>query len=345
MKYKLLGKSGLRVSELVLGTMTFGEDWGWGANFEDSRKVFDAYAEAGGNFIDTANVYTNGTSEKFVGEFIKGEREKWVLATKYSLNNQSSNVNLSGNHRKNLVQSVEASLRRLKVDYIDLLWLHVWDFTTPIEEVMRSLDDLIRAGKILYAGVSDAPAWIVARANTMAEERGWSPFIALEIEYSLIERTPERDLIPMAKALGLAVTPWGPLGAGLLSGKYNSPDREARRTARLEVTGEKPSEHELKIAEVVVEIAREIGKTPSQVALRWITQQGYHMFPIVGARSALQIKDDLGYASFSLSPEHLRRLDAVSAIPLGFPGAFFTTDRIQNFAFGGSLKLIERPPV
>jgi aryl-alcohol dehydrogenase-like predicted oxidoreductase len=191
MRYKLLGASGLRVSELCLGAMTFGEAWGTGTSKDESRAMLEAYAEAGGNFIDTANFYTKGESETFIGEFIRGERERWVIATKYSLDTSGcGEVNASGNHRKNMMQAVEASLRRLQTDYIDLLWLHVWDFTTPIEEVMRGFDDLVRQGKVLYAGISDTPAWIVASANTLAQLRGWTPFVGLQIEYSLRERTP-----------------------------------------------------------------------------------------------------------------------------------------------------------
>jgi aryl-alcohol dehydrogenase-like predicted oxidoreductase len=347
MKYKLLGKSGLRVSEICLGTMTFGEDWGWGSNYEESKKVFDVYAQAGGNFIDTANMYTNGTSEKFVGDFIRAERQKWVLATKYSLNNQANGVNTCGNHRKNMIQSVEGSLSRLKVDYIDLLWLHVWDYTTPIEEVMRAFDDLVRAGKILYAGISDAPAWIVSAANTMAELRGWTPFIALQIEYSLKERTPERDLIPMADAFNLTVTPWSPLAGGLLTGKYNTnaPQGSDFEKGRLAIDGNvkfaMPSERELKIAETVVSIAHEIGRSPAQVALNWILQQGPNMIPIVGARKASQLQDNLGCVEFTLSPNHLKLLNEVSAIPLGFPIDFFKSEIAQNFAFSGTLQSIE----
>ncbi len=232
MRYKLLGKSGLRVSELCLGAMTFGEDWGVflrGSSKEDSKKILELYVDAGGNFIDTANNYQNGTSEKYVGEFIPPEREKFVLASKYTLTTNSSDPNASGSHRKNLIQSVESSLKRLNTKYIDLLWVHAWDYMTPIEEVMRSLDDLIRSGKVLYVGMSDAPAWVVARANTMSELQGWSPLIGVQIMYSLIERTPERELLPMARTLDIGVTAWSPLGGGLLSGKYNEETQEQRR--------------------------------------------------------------------------------------------------------------------
>ena len=220
MRYRLLGHSGLRVSELCLGTMTFGDDWGWGASPRESRRIFEAYTAAGGNFIDTADLYTNGTSEKLIGELVAGDRERLVLATKYTNSAPGTDPNAAGNHRKNMVQSLEASLKRLKVDYIDIYWLHAWDFTTPVEEIMRAFDDLIRAGKILYIGVSDTPAWIVSRANTMAALRGWSRFIALQVEYSLVERTSERELIPMARALGMDITAWSPLASGLLTGKY-----------------------------------------------------------------------------------------------------------------------------
>lgn len=340
MKYKLFGKSGLRASEMCLGTMTFGEEWGWGSTFKESRKVFDAFAEAGGNFLDTANMYTNGTSEKYVGEFIKGDREKWVLATKYSLNSQSNDVNLSGNHKKNLRQSVEGSLRRLNVDYVDLLWLHIWDYTTPIEEVMRSLDDLVLSGKVLYVGISDAPAWIVSAANVMAELRAWTPFVGLQIEYSLRERTPERDLLPMAQTFNMAVTPWSPLAEGLLTGKYN---HTQTGKGRLAATKSLPTEHDLKIAEVVITIANELGKTPSQVALKWITQNRYNMFPIVGARTQKQIQENLGYDAVELTSKHMQALNEVSEISLGFPGDFFHGKTVQDFAFGGSLKRIEYP--
>src|SRR3981189_197323 len=221
MKYRLLGKSGLRVSEAALGTMTFGDEWGWGSPKAEEQKIYETYREAGGNFIDTANFYTNGTSEKFAGEFIKGHRQSVVLATKYTNAMPGTDPNAAGNQRKNMVQAVEASLKRLQTDYIDLYWVHIWDQITPVEEVMRALDDLVRQGKVLYVGISDAPAWWIAQANTLASLRGWSPFVGLQIEYSLIERTVERELIPMAKALNLGVTAWSPLSSGGLTGKYH----------------------------------------------------------------------------------------------------------------------------
>ncbi|MDF5721788.1 MAG: aldo/keto reductase [Rhizonema sp. PD37] len=342
MRYKLLGKSGLRVSELCLGTMTFGEDWGWGASKDESRQIFDTFVEAGGNFIDTANGYTDGTSEKTVGEFIASDRERFVVATKYSfpleMNNHVGNPNGSGNHRKNMMQSLEGSLKRLGTDYIDLFWLHAWDFTTPIEEVMRSLDDMVRQGKVLYIGISDTPAWIVSQANTLARCYGWTPFVALQIEYSLIQRTPERDLLPMAKAFDLAVTPWSPLGGGVLTGKYNQSEGQSTSSRGLDI-----SERNLKIAEVVSQVAKEIGCTPSQVALAWLCSQPGVVIPIIGARKVSQVKDNLDCLKVTLTAAQLQRLGEVSQIELGFPHDFLGSDMIHERLFGGTFDAIDNP--
>jgi aryl-alcohol dehydrogenase-like predicted oxidoreductase len=345
MKYKLLGKSGLRVSELSLGTMTFGEDWGWGASVDESRKIFDSYVEVGGNFIDTANGYTDGSSEKIVGELIAKDRERFIVATKYSfplqMNENKGDPNASGNHRKNLIQSLEGSLKRLNTDYIDLFWLHAWDFTTPIEEVLQSLDDVVRQGKVLYIGISDTPAWIVSQANTIAQCQGWTQFVALQIEYSLIQRTPERDLLPMAKALDLAVTSWSPLGGGVLTGKYNQPPQTDGEQGRLEIFGGGISEKNLAIAQVVSQVAAEIGHTPSQVALAWLRAQSGIIIPIIGARKLTQFQDNLASLEVSLSSEHLQRLDEVSQIELGFPHDFLQNDVIRDRLFGGTFNTIE----
>ena len=341
MRYKLLGHSGLRVSELCLGTMTFGEDWGWGGSYDESRKMFDAFAEAGGNFIDTANLYTNGTSEKYVGEFIQPDRDKWVVATKYSLNMGNGGMNAVGNHRKNMVQAVDASLKRLDIDYIDLLWLHAWDFTTPIEEVMRSFDDLVRQGKVLYIGISDTPAWIISQANTIAQLRGWTPLVGLQIEYSLKERTPERDLLPMARALDIGVTSWSPLGGGVLTGKYNQPEAADGRLSNPD-TSNPVSEQDIHIAQVVLDIANEIGKPASQVALNWIRQQPGGIIPIIGSRKLTQLQENMACLEFQLTPEQLQRLNDVSAIELGFPHDFLSSSQVQNFAFGSTIAQIDR---
>lgn len=338
MKYKLLGKSGLRVSEICLGAMTFGEDWGWGSSKDESRAIFDVFAEAGGNFIDTANFYTKGTSEKYVGEFIQGEREKWVVATKYTLNtSDNGEVNSFGNHRKNMVQAVEASLKRLQTDYIDLLWLHAWDFTTPVEEVMRSFDDLVRAGKVLYIGVSDTPAWIISQANTLANLRGWTEFVGLQIEYSLRERTVESDLIPMAEAFGLGITAWSPLAGGVLTGKHNKGNAEG---SRMDVNKASIKENDLRIAEEVVKIADEIGKPASQVALNWLRQKN-HVIPIIGSRKIEQVKENLACLEWTLDDEQMRRLEDISRVELGFPHRFLSSSTVQDFAFGGAIQKID----
>ena len=337
MKYKLLGNSGLRVSEICLGAMTFGEDWGWGSSKEESRAIFDAYAEADGNFIDTANFYTKGTSEKLVGEFVKQERDKWVVATKYSLTTNPGEVNSFGNHRKNMRQAVEASLKRLDTEYIDLLWLHAWDFTTPVEEVMRSFDDLVRQGKVLYIGVSDTPAWIISQANTLASWRGWTEFVGLQIEYSLRERTVERDLIPMAEALNIGVTAWSPLAGGVLTGKHNQGNAAG---SRMETNKAQIKEEDLRIAEEVVRIADEIGKPPSQVALNWVRQRN-HVIPIIGSRKIEQIRENLACLEWTLDAEQMRRLDEISRIELGFPHRFLNSPTVQDFAFGNGMKKID----
>lgn len=343
MRYKLLGKSGLRVSELCLGTMTFGEEWGWGASKDESRQVFDAFVEAGGNFIDTANGYTDGTSEKIIGEFIAPERERFVLATKYSLSMHPADPNECGNHRKNMMQSLEASLKRLGTDYVDLYWLHAWDSLTPVEEVMRTFDDMVRAGKVLYIGISDTPAWIVAQANTLAQCHGWTPFVALQVQYSLVERTPERDLLPMAQAFDLAVTPWSPLGGGVLTGKYNKRSQDSSvGQGRLEsIMGSKISERNLVIADVVCQVAEEIGHTPSQVALAWLRTQSGVIIPIIGSRKATQIKDNLTCLNVTLTAEHLQRLNQVSQIELGFPHDFLASDLIRAQLYGGMFDTID----
>ena len=351
MGYKLLGKSGLRVSELCLGAMTFGEDWGSmlpGASKEEAKKIFDLFVSRGGNFIDTANVYQKGTSEKYVGEFISSEREKFVLATKYTLTTNPDDPNASGNHRKNLVQSVEASLRRLKTHYIDLLWVHIWDPITPIQEVMRSLDDLIRSGKILYVGISDVPAWVVSYANAIAELRGWSPFIGIQVMFNLIERSVERDLLPMASALDVGVTVWSPLAGGVLSGKYNnqnSSKEQKRFSVANPMSAAFVNERNLSIATEVQALAREINKTPSQIALNWIRQQQQKdkdrvIIPIIGARTEAQIKDNLACLDFELTSDQLKRLDEKSKIQLGFPHDFMS-EAAKIFLYGNTFSLID----
>jgi aryl-alcohol dehydrogenase-like predicted oxidoreductase len=339
MRYRLLGNSGLRVSEAALGTMTFGDDWGWGAAKDESRKVYDAFREAGGNFIDTANLYTNGTSESFLGEFMQGHRHSIVMATKYTNAVPGTDPNAAGNHRKSMMQAVEASLKRLGTDYIDLYWVHVWDQITPVEEVMRGLDDLVRQGKVLYVGISDAPAWWIAQANTLAHLRGWSPFIGLQIEYSLIERTVERELVPMSKALNLGLTAWAPLSNGVLTGKYHghrSSDQsgEAGRMNNDMLKEFVPERQRTdRIIAAVKTVSDEVGRSMAQVALAWLRYRPVPVIPIIGARKLSQLQDNLASFDLTLSADQLKTLDEASRIELGFPHDLYPKSR--TFTYGG----------
>ncbi len=341
MNFQLLGRSGLRVSDLSLGTMTFGEEWGWGSAKDEARKIYDAYREAGGNFIDTANVYTNGTSEQFVGEFIKGHREEVVLATKYTNGPGAKEPNGAGNQRKNMVQAVEASLKRLQVDYIDLYWLHIWDQMTPAEEVMRAFDDLVRAGKVLYIGISDAPAWVVAKSNMLAELRGWTQYVGLQIEYSLLERTVESELIPMAKDQKLSVLAWSPLCHGLLTGKYlpENGGGKADSTSRLNqemLSGfAEVSDVRLRIIREVVAVANEIGVSPAQVALAWLRHRDVPVIPIIGATKLSQFQDNLASLGVVFSGDQLERLNSVSAPVLIFPQSMYDIPMVQHMVHAG----------
>lgn len=325
--YRLLGRSGLRVSPLALGTMTFRVGAGaWGSSDEEARRMVDLYIDRGGNFIDTADFYGQmGQSEVLLGELLTGRRDRLVVSTKYSLTTRPGDPNASGNHRKNMIRSVEDSLRRLGTDYIDLLYLHMWDFNTPVDEILRSFDDLVRQGKVLYIGLSDTPAWQASRMQAIAELRGWTPFCALQIPYSLIERTVERELIPMAQEMGLGVSPWAPLGQGLLTGKYTRADlgggdmdELGSRKAINAATG-KLTARNLDIADRVVEIAGEIGCTPAQLALAWTLTHPAVASPVVGVRTPGQLEDNLGALALEIAPEQLARLDAASAVPPVFP--------------------------
>lgn len=338
MRYKLLGRSGLKVSELCLGTMGFGTEAGWGADKDTSFAIMEAYANAGGNFLDTANIYKMGTSERIIGEFVSPrDRDYWVIATKYSLKDNNTNPNASGNNRKNMMRSVEESLKRLQTDFIDVLYLHIWDDLTPIDEVLRGLDDLIRQGKVSYAAISDTPAWIVAKGNTMAELMGWSQFIALQVEYSLLQRTPERDLIPMAKHYNMTVTPWAPLAGGALTGKYLRGD-----AGRLKEGSNRLNERSASITRVVMAIAEELGVQPAHVALKWTMQKGFSCIPIVGATKLQQLAENLQTVDVTLSAEQLQRLDDASAIVMGFPNDFLNEDGVKQNNFGGFYERIEK---
>jgi aryl-alcohol dehydrogenase-like predicted oxidoreductase len=342
MRYKLLGRSGLRVSELCFGTMTFGEDWGWGADKATSQQMFDLFAEAGGNFIDTANLYTNGTSEEYVGEFIKADREHFVVATKYTLTpapnqgKKEKRPNVMGNSRKNMMQAVEHSLRRLDTDYIDVLYVHAWDFMTPVEEVMRGMDDLIRQGKVLYVAASDTPSWIISEANARADLMGWSRFLGIQAPYSLLQRDLERAIMPMARHHDMAVLTWGILGGGVLTGKFlkdvDEPTRVNPDTLNL-------SEGKLAVVREVVNIAEEVDKPPSQVAINWVRQNPRaQVIPILGARRVSQMQDNLDCLTWTLTPEQIQRLDKVSDFEIGFPQGFIAGNR---FIYGDTYDTID----
>lgn len=332
MNYRLLGNTGLRVSELCLGTMTFGEEWGWGASQQECKAMYDAFVNAGGNFIDTANRYTEGTSEKIVGELIAHDRESIVLATKYTLKMKDGDPNWSGNHRKNMIQSLHHSLKRLKTDYIDLYYVHAWDFTTRPDELLRSLDDVVRQGKVLHIGISDTPAWLVSQMNTIAELRGWTSFAGLQVEYSLVERTPERELLPMARAFGMTVLPWSPLGAGVLTGKFSGSMPQEK--SRVKEGSRRLSERNLKIADTVIAVAKELGVSPAQTALAWLLHQPGVNIPIIGGTKASQVTDNIGSVSVKLSEEHLKRLNEVSAIEMGFPHDFLNAASTRDIIYG-----------
>jgi aryl-alcohol dehydrogenase-like predicted oxidoreductase len=329
MRYRLLGTSGLRVSELFLGGMTFGEQGGVGAPIEECGRMVDAYADAGGNVIDTAINYRGGASETIIGELLEGRRDRFVLSTKYSVSRDPADPNAAGNHRKNLVMSLETSLRRLRTDYIDLYWVHIWDAHTPIEETMRALDDVVRAGKALYIGISDAPAWIVSRANTLAEWRGSTPFVALQVPYSLLKRDVERDLLPMAEAFGMTVAAWSPLQGGILSGKFTKPGgvEDGSRIAPEAVT-----EHEMEIARAVQDVADELGVLPPQVAIAWTRARSRAVHPIIGARRLDQLLENLGAPECVLPRDALERLDALTSFEVGFPTDFIA--ETEPWVFG-----------
>ncbi|AKT39470.1 aldo/keto reductase [Chondromyces crocatus] len=324
MKIRTFGRqTGLRVSELALGTGNFGTAWGHGAERDEARKIFDGYVEAGGSFIDTADTYQVGQSEELVGEFVAPNRDDFVIATKYTMGvAMDAGFHATGNSRKNMIRSVEASLRRLKTDYIDLYWAHLPDGVTPTEEIVRAFDDLTRSGKILHAGLSNFPAWRVARADLLAELRGWAPIAGIQIEYSLAERTPDRELLPMAEALGLGAALWSPLGGGFLTGKYRAGEKGRLQGLGALVHTEK-SARETAILDAVLGVAEELGTTPTHVAVAWLLHKAARsttsLVPILGPRTRAQLDATLGATTVKLSEEQVARLDAPSAVPLGVP--------------------------
>jgi aryl-alcohol dehydrogenase-like predicted oxidoreductase len=332
MKHVTFGASGLRVSELCLGAITFGDPRPFGSSPEESRAIFDGFASAGGSFIDTANMYGEGASERLVGEFIRSDRDSFVISTKYTPS-RAGGVQRSGNGRKNMMRSIEESLRRLATDHIDVFWLHARDGVTPWEEIMRGLDDLVASGKVLYVGASDTPAWEISRANLLAELRGWSRFVGIQVEYSLVERTAERDLLPMARALGLGITAWSPLAGGALSGKYSRADQAEPTRLRREGINERT----LRIADELALVAREIGATSAQVVLAWLLAQAQSrpVIPIVGARTRAQLDENLASLNVSLEPFQKARLDDATQIDAGFPHQFLASEMMKKFLTGG----------
>ena len=330
MRYTLLGRSGIRVSEFALGTMTFGDDWGWGAAPEVSTRILDVFEEAGGNFIDTANAYTGGVSETIIGSALQGRRDRFVLGTKFTMQMDAADPNAAGNHRKNLVRSLEDSLRRLQTDYIDVLWVHARDTLTPLPELMRALDDQVRAGKVLHVGVSDWSAWEIAQANTMAELRGWSPFVGAQMRYNLLSRSVESELTPMAEAHDMAVLAWGPLAEGRLTGKCLGGSEGRLTRGGWDFSGDS-SDH---IVREVVAVAEEGGWTPAQVAFSWLRSRSGTIIPLLGATSEAQLRANLAAADIRLDAEALRRLDEISAPQLGFPHDVMAGDDMIGLVYG-----------
>ena len=335
--YVSLGRSGLRVSPLCLGAMTFGEEWGWGSSVKDSERIVDRYLDLGGNFIDTANLYTHGHAEKSIGDHLgkhRAKRQQVVIATKFFGNMRVGDPNAGGAGRKNIYWACEESLRRLQTDYIDLYWMHAWDQHTPIDETMRALDDLVAAGKVRYIGFSDTPAWKVAHAQLLAQFKNWTPLIALQMEYSLLERSIEGDMIPMAQEFGLGLTPWGPLRSGLLSGKYR---RDNARPADAPRAGAVARNFDEKVWQVVDELqalAAELDTTPARVALQWVCTQPGITSPIIGARTLAQLEDNVGALATTLSEQQRTRLNELTEPVKTFPASMLP--RLAGFQHSGT---------
>lgn len=351
-RYYTLGRSGLRVSRLALGTMTFGTEWGWGADEATTKQLFDAYIDAGGNFIDTADLYTNGTSETWLGRFIadRRARDRVVLATKCSYNAEAGNPNAGGNGRKHVMRAIESSLRRLQTDYIDLYVLHTWDLLTPPEEVLRTFDDLVRAGKVRHVGLSNVPAWYTARMQTLAEARGCEPLHALQLEYSLVERNIEREHVPLSLALGMGIMVWSPLGSGLLSGKYRpsegaAPAAEGRLTTLRDSNNpgfQKFNDRNWAIVAALEQVANELNQPMAAVATNWIAHRPGVASVIVGATKLSQLQANLHALSFQIPDELSARLERVSRPQRQFPYSFFGPE-IQGMIHGGK-PVGDKPP-
>lgn len=342
MHYQLLGRSGLRVSQIALGTMTFGPGADWSRSEEECRTIFDAYVEAGGNFIDTANMYTGGESEKIIGRCIAADRDRVVVASKYANAAPGArDPNAAGVHRKSLTRSLDASLKRLNVDYIDLYFVHWWDFTTPVEEVQRALDDAISAGKILHIGLSDVPAWVVSRAQTFSDLRGLAPITAMQLEYSLVQRSIEREHIPLAQAHDIGIMAWSPLAGGILTGKYSRSSGISGNKRMDSMQLQPLDERNRQIAITLDTIADEQGVTSGQLALAWILSRG--IVPIVGATRPEQLIENLAAATITLSPDTLARLDTASSFDAGHPYSMLEWDMPMDLGYGGMFDQIKIP--
>jgi aryl-alcohol dehydrogenase-like predicted oxidoreductase len=343
MRYKLFGQNtGLRVSELVLGTGNFGMRFGHGAEPDEARRIFDAYANAGGNFIDTANGYQFGQSEEILGDLLAGRRDEFVLATKFTMRtDNNSGILTTGNSRKAMVSSVEASLKRLKTDRIDLYWAHTSDGVTPVEEIVRGFDDLVRAGKILYAGLSDFPAWRVARAATIAELRGAAPIAGIQVEHSLVERSTEQELLPAGHALGLGIVAWSPLGGGMLTGKYRRGEKGRAQGFGGKVFQAENSVQRTAILDTLIDVAKDAGVTPSEIAIAWVAAKG--SLPIIGPRTLAQLENNLGAVKVVLSAQQITRLDEVSAIPPTFPYTVIDDPWTRQLYTGGKVEQFDAP--
>lgn len=342
MKYTILGRSGLRVAKMALGAMTFGTAADWTRSEEESRAIFGAYAEAGGNFIDTANMYTGGESERIIGRLVAPDRERFVIASKYAnAIPGSGDPNAAGMHRKSLTQSLDASLKRLGVDYIDLYFVHWWDFTTPVDEIHRALDDAIRAGKILHFGLSDVPAWVVSRMQALSDTRGLAPVTAMQLEYSLVQRSIEREHLPMAKVFDIGVMGWSPLAGGILTGKYTGAQQSTGPKRMDSMQLQSLDDKNRRIAEALSKIADQFGANPAQVALAWILSHG--VIPIVGATKPEQLRDNLGALELELDDETLAALDDASAIDLGHPYQMVGWEMQMSLGYAGMFDQIEIP--
>jgi len=332
-EYTTLGRTGLRVSPLTLGTMTFANER-WGSDDATSRAIFDRYVADGGNVMDCADAYSGGKSEELLGRFVaeSGLRDKLVIATKYTFNPQDGNPNSGGNGRKNIYRALESSLRRLKMDYIDLYWMHVWDTVTPVEEVVDSLSTLVREGKIRYCGFSDVPAWYAARAQTLTQYTAREPVAALQMEYSLVERAIEREHVPAAQELGMGICPWSPLASGFLAGKYNREGgADSAKGSRLEVLKsannpafKKFTERNWRILDSLLEVAKATGRPAAQVALNWVVTQPGVTSTIIGATKLSQLEDNLAALSFAIPAKLRDELDAVSELEPAHPYMFFS---------------------